>query len=155
MGQSICMADEERDLECERRMLELEKEDFKRRQKSDRLRMEREKTLFEMKWKILEDELCKLAEEKKQWKLQKEFYYRSMKNSEESMKEKNGKEISPDYKQRMIGKVFFRGVRTETALKRRYKELIKIFHPDNMDGDTLTIQEINREYDQLKKAFCR
>jgi len=149
MGQSICVADEERDLEFERRMLELEREDFKRRQDSDRIRMEREKNLFEMKWKMLEEELRKLADEKKRLKLQKEFYYRSMKSNEEH------KEISTDYRQKMIGKVFFRGVRSEAALKKRYKELIKIFHPDNMDGDTLTIQEINREYDQLKQAFCR
>ena len=44
-------------------------------------------------------------------------------------------------------------MRNELALKKRYKDLIKIYHPDNLDGDTGTIQEINREYERLKKVF--
>ena len=46
--------------------------------------------------------------------------------------------------------MFFAGVSSELALKKRYKDLIKIYHPDNISGDTNTIQEINREYDELK-----
>ena len=48
------------------------------------------------------------------------------------------------------GEMFFAGVTSELALKKRYKDLIKIYHPDNISGDTNTIQEINREYDELK-----
>ena len=37
--------------------------------------------------------------------------------------------------------------------KKRYKELTKIFHPDNLAGDTEVIQRINREYEQLKREY--
>ena len=49
--------------------------------------------------------------------------------------------------------MFFRGVRTPLALKKRYKELIKIFHPDNVAGDKDIIQRINKEYENLKTQY--
>lgn len=49
--------------------------------------------------------------------------------------------------------VFFRGVKNPVALKKRYKDLTKIFHPDNLAGDTEIIQKINREYESLKREF--
>ena len=52
------------------------------------------------------------------------------------------------------GDMFFIGVQNEVALKRRYRDLLKIYHPDNLNGDTGTIQEINREYRCLKQKFA-
>ena len=49
---------------------------------------------------------------------------------------------------------FFSGVNTASSLKKRYKDLIKIFHPDNLSGDTVVIQKINREYQELKKSMA-
>ena len=49
--------------------------------------------------------------------------------------------------------IFFQGVRTPIALKKRYKDLIKIFHPDNAAGDKDIIQRINREYEALKTKY--
>ena len=49
--------------------------------------------------------------------------------------------------------IFFQGVRTPLALKKRYKDLIKIFHPDNVAGDKDIIQRINREYETLKAKY--
>lgn len=49
--------------------------------------------------------------------------------------------------------VFFRGVRNPLALKKRYKDLIKIFHPDNVAGDKEIIQRINKEYENLKAEY--
>lgn len=51
--------------------------------------------------------------------------------------------------------VFFHGVKNPLALKKRYKDLSKIFHPDNLSGDTELIQKINREYESLKREFER
>lgn len=45
--------------------------------------------------------------------------------------------------------IFFKGITNEKALKKRYKDLIKVFHPDNISGDTDTLQNINREYETL------
>lgn len=51
--------------------------------------------------------------------------------------------------------VFFQGVRNPLALKKRYKDLIKIFHPDNVAGDKEAIQRINKEYERLKENYER
>lgn len=48
---------------------------------------------------------------------------------------------------------FFRGVKNPLALKKRYKDLIKIFHPDNVAGDKEIIQMINIEYENLKRDY--
>ncbi|MCM1252897.1 MAG: hypothetical protein NC321_08745 [Clostridium sp.] len=48
---------------------------------------------------------------------------------------------------------FFRGVKNPLALKKRYKDLIKIFHPDNVAGDKEIIQMINKEYENLKSDY--
>lgn len=48
---------------------------------------------------------------------------------------------------------FFRGVKNPLALKKRYKDLIKIFHPDNVAGDKEIIQMINKEYESLKREY--
>jgi curved DNA-binding protein CbpA len=45
--------------------------------------------------------------------------------------------------------MFFSGVVSKQSIKKRYKDLIKIYHPDNLDGDKDTIQEINSEYNKL------
>lgn len=49
--------------------------------------------------------------------------------------------------------LFFHGVKNPLALKKRYKDLTKIFHPDNLAGDTEIIQRINREYENLKREY--
>ncbi|MDD6811385.1 MAG: hypothetical protein PUD93_05935 [Lachnospiraceae bacterium] len=49
--------------------------------------------------------------------------------------------------------VFFKGVKNPLSLKKRYKDLIKIFHPDNLSGDKEIIQMINKEYEGLKAEF--
>ena len=51
------------------------------------------------------------------------------------------------------GDMFFSGVGSEKSLKKRYKDLIKIYHPDNLDGDKDTIQEINSQYHKLCAVY--
>ncbi len=49
--------------------------------------------------------------------------------------------------------VFFRGATNQLALKKRYRDLIKIFHTDNLYGDKETLQAINAEYERLLKRY--
>ena len=49
--------------------------------------------------------------------------------------------------------VMFAGVKNLLALKKRYKDLLKIFHPDNIAGDKAVVQEINKEYERLKREL--
>ena len=66
---------------------------------------------------------------------------------------KEGDQASAVYDSGMDVSVFFRGVRNPLALKKRYKDLIKIFHPDNVAGDKDIIQRINKEYESLKMSY--
>ena len=48
---------------------------------------------------------------------------------------------------------FFAGCTTKESVDKKYKSLVKLYHPDNMDGDTAALQEINVQYDKAKKRF--
>lgn len=137
------LKEERRKLELERREFEKEKQEFYVNKQVEDKRAEQEKHLFDMKWKILEGELKKLAAEKEQVERQRDFY--RFVNEYESGTYHSSNVVK--------GELFFCGVDNEEALKKRYKDLIKIYHPDNLNGDKSTIQEINTEYEKLKALY--
>lgn len=47
---------------------------------------------------------------------------------------------------------YFKNVNTLEELRKQYKELLKVYHPDN-GGNVSDMQEINTEYDRLFKAL--
>ena len=128
----------------QRKKLERDKREFTRKKELEDRRLEQQQKLFDMKLKVLEEELIKLAGEKERVERQKAFYSR-VQNFESNQQIGTSKVVK--------GELFFSGVGSKQSLKKRYKDLIKIYHPDNVDGDKNTIQEINREYDQLRKVF--
>ncbi|MCR5415311.1 MAG: molecular chaperone DnaJ [Pseudobutyrivibrio sp.] len=99
---------------------------------------------FQLKWELLIKETQKLADDKKQFERKKKFYDQVQANSVEPYVEDDNI---------VNGEMFFSGVTTPKALKKRYKELIKIYHPDGESGDNATVAEINREYDNLKNQM--
>lgn len=140
----MTLEEERRALEEQRRMLERERREFSRKVEIEDRRLEQQQRLFDMKFKILEEELVKLASEKERVAKQKAFY---RKVSEFSA-------VVEQPEPRIVkGDMFFSGVENRKSLKKRYKELIKIYHPDNLDGDTNTIQEINSEYHKLCAVY--
>ncbi len=48
---------------------------------------------------------------------------------------------------------WFTGINSAEELKKRYRELMKIYHPDNQAGDTSMVQQIQAEYDELLKRY--
>ncbi len=136
---------EKRDIERERRKLEREKREFLNVKDFEDKRIENEKKLFETKWRILEEELKKVADEKVQVEKQRNFY-RYVTEHEDNTQNKTSNKV-------VRGDMFFVGVADKQSLKKRYKDLIKIYHPDNAAGDIGTIQEINREYDRLQERY--
>ncbi|RKM56013.1 hypothetical protein D6855_15395 [Butyrivibrio sp. CB08] len=48
---------------------------------------------------------------------------------------------------------FFAGCTSRESVDKKYRSLVKLYHPDNMDGDTAALQEINVQYDQAKKKW--
>lgn len=141
----MTLSEERRELDEQRRIFDLEKKDFLRRVEIEDRRIEQQKNLFEMKLRILEEELIKLAAEREEIEKRKAFYERV-----EAFQEKSCARISDQ----QVGELFFRGVASQQSLKKRYKDLIKIYHPDNVDGDNSLVLEINREYDHLSRVLA-
>lgn len=52
-----------------------------------------------------------------------------------------------------VADVLFKGVSNYMTLKKRYKDLMKIYHPDAMAGDNEMVLAINRVYDKMKKQY--
>lgn len=48
---------------------------------------------------------------------------------------------------------FFAGCNSRESIDKKYRSLVKLYHPDNMDGDTAALQEINAQYAEAKKRF--
>lgn len=107
--------------------------------------LEQRERQFDLKWNILVQETQQLAKDKEAFERKQEFFNRviAFEKKEEQRQQARDDNI-------IHGELFFSGVTTEKALKKRYKDLIKIYHPDSESGDNETVQEINREYDNLK-----
>ena len=133
-----------KELDEQRRALELEKKEFFRKVEMEDRRLEQQNSLFEMKFQILEAELVKLAAEKAEIEKKKAFYDR--------VEEFHARSYAlPDHQ---VGELFFRGVESQQSLKKRYKALVKIYHPDNVGGDNSLVLEINKEYDHLRQVLA-
>lgn len=138
----MTLDEERRALDEQRRTLERERREFTRWVEIEDRRLEQQQQLFDMKFKILEEELVKLASEKEHIQKQKAFYSR--------VNEYESRNTTPVREGNVVkGELFFSGVGNKQSLKKRYKDLIKIYHPDNLDGDNDTVQEINSEYNKL------
>ncbi len=109
-----------------------------------------EKKVFERQKMILETGFQKLAADKEMFqaevKKQKEKEHQEQYEGQSS---KSGQAFPHGFR----GPGFFGGVTGYSSLKKRYKELMKIFHPDNKNGDSFTVACINREYEILKERF--
>ena len=149
--ENIRVASVSKELEQMQEELEREKEDFQREVKAERYSIECDKKnikdenlFFEKKLEILQNGFAqldmdrrRLEKEKHKFEAQKEFFEPQVYGGGGS------REVS----------VFFRGVKSLLALKKRYKDLIKIYHPDNVAGDKEIIQMINIEYDNMKRSY--
>ena len=126
-----------------------EKEQFKEEMKALNRKMEAEKErlkdntlFFEKKMEILKGGFAELDMDRR--RLEKEWA--RLEAQKEVMQQPvygGGRDVSD----------LFRGVKNQLALKKRYKDLIKIFHPDNVAGDKEMIQKINKEYENLKHEY--
>jgi len=129
---------EKEDVDSRRRQLEADLRDFHRRVELERQREQREKDLFAMKWRLLESEIANLANERTEFNIKLHEFENSIQGSD------NGS---------INCSLLFQGVTNELALKKRYKDLMKIYHPDNLAGDTAAVQKISEEFELLKDQF--
>lgn len=112
--------------------------DYKRKQ------CENQERLIDEKWKLLKKGFAELDEDRQ-----------SLKRLERQMDEMQRRRAKQQSYIEETGGVdlFFKGVTDSLSLKKRYRDLLKIFHPDNIAGDKDTVLSINREYDALKNRL--
>ncbi len=126
-----------------------EKEQFQEEMKAlnrkisvERQRLKDDNLFFEKKMEILKGGFAELDMDRR--RLEKEWArFEAQKEVLQQPVYGSGRDVSD----------LFRGVRNSLALKKRYKDLIKIFHPDNVAGDKEMIQRINKEYENLKHEY--
>ncbi len=100
-------------------------------------KLENDKALFEQRLRILNNGFDQLNSDKK--KLENEYFRLEREKAYQRENEYDALDL------------LFRGVNNPLALKKRYKDLMKMFHPDNISGDQEMVQLINEEY----AALCR
>ena len=112
---------------------------------NERKRLKDEETFFDKKMEILKNGFAQLEYDRKAFEKEKREF------RESHVKE----EYSYDYYSGSgeFSEILFAGVNNMLALKKRYRDLLKIFHPDNLCGDHEIVAMINREYDRLKKKY--
>ena len=107
--------------------------------------LERRERMFQMQWSLLEHELSLFAKEREAFEKEKnKMKYKAMLEKEKN-KFKSQNKISAG--------MYFLGVRDELSLIKRYRDLLKLYHPDNMNGDVNAMQAINKEYHELRKKM--
>lgn len=111
----------------------------------ERKRLKEESTFFDKKLQILQNGFLQLDLDRK--KLDRE-----RRQFEEQKRSAPGNSAGSGY-YRGPAPDFFKGVNNILGLKKRYRDLLKIFHPDNLCGDNDTVLEINRQYDIMRKRM--
>lgn len=135
----------DKNLEDERKLIEIQKGMLQRQQNKSLLlkkQLENQKNLFDQKWQILEKETRQLALDKEKFNREKLMY-----------KDKVYREARRSMSNAENVKIFFKGVNDTDSLKKRYKALLKIYHPDNMNGDNDLLLAIQEEYEKLSRFY--
>ena len=127
----------------EKQQFQTEMKELNRRMSAEQRRIRKDNQLVDEKLEIIKEGFRKLDMDRR--RLEKE---QARVTAEKELIEESGfYESFPDVS------IFFHGVKRQLTLKKRYKDLSKIFHPDNLAGDTEMIQRINREYENLKREY--
>ncbi len=129
-------------LENERKELDA----LNRRILQEQKRLKEENLFFDKKLAILQDGFRKLDEDRQALERQKRELARERTSyAQNQVKSVGGTELEETVR------TLFRGTNNPLALRKRYRDLVKIFHPDNLFGDEELVQMINREYIRRKK----
>lgn len=141
--ENVRLQNERRELEENRSRFIKERAQFRDEMNSlnhrmvmERKRLKDESLFFDKKMQILQDGFRQLEMDRRKFEKDKLLY-----ESERNAGQESGE----------IAEVLFSGVNNVLGLKKRYRDLIKIFHPDNLCGDARIVQIINQEYEKKRR----
>ncbi len=90
---------------------------------------------------------------------QKKLYRSSHYNSDFARKHSEWNESNPfesskaNEGSKKSSSTYFVGVDSLESLKKRYDDLLRIYHPNGQNGDTVVAEKIQQEYEELLKKF--
>ncbi len=125
----------------ERVKLRDELDELNRRTVMERKRLKEENLFFEKKMAILQEGFRQLEEDRKKFEQERQMLTEEVGRQEDAGEDSNFAAVA----------LLFRGVNNPLALRKRYRDLIKIFHPDNLFGDGELAGQINKEYLKRKQ----
>lgn len=149
-NQESALDDQWQKLEKERSLLKEEIDKAGKKLQEQRAEFEHDRSFFDQKMQILKDGYDKLSldrksleQEKKRIAQERMMLQEDLANADVKLQEQSAGLMN----------VLFKGADTPLSLKKRYKALMKIFHPDNMKGDDELVQWLNIEYSKLKQEM--
>lgn len=128
----------------EKTSFQKERDEINRRLVVEKQRLKQDELFFEKKMEILKNGFAQLEAERRKLEHQKIELEAERNAHQSTVRQDRGMEIA---------EMLFQGVNSHLALKKRYRDLIKMFHPDNIAGDHEMVLVINRIYEELKQDY--
>lgn len=155
--ENLRLAQEKRNLEDERERITKMQDEFmkdrvklrdeldelNRRTLNERKRLKEENLFFDKKMDILTEGFRNLEADRRKFESEKKAYFEKQQALPKSNAGREDVNRTAETLFRTIGS-------NPLGLRKRYKDLIKIFHPDNLFGDQELCQALNKEYQKLK-----
>lgn len=115
------------------------------RLEDEKKRLKKENLLFEQKLSVLQDGFKKLDADRQVLEHEKKLFRK------ERLALAELENVS--FQEQQVAEALFRNADNPLALQKRYRDLVKIFHPDNLFGDAELVQQINDEYSKRSHAL--
>lgn len=144
--QAVCseLKQMEDKLYAEQKQFQTEVKEINQRLNLERKRLKQNEDFFEKKMSILKNGFVQLDADRKKIERDKLM----MESERNAYAGYTRREKSMD-----MAEMLFQGVNSYLALKKRYRDLIKMFHPDNLAGDHEMVLVINRIYEELRQDY--
>lgn len=137
------LACEKKKMLREKKQLTIELNELREQASFERKRLKEDEKIFEKKMNLIQKGFSLLDNDKEAIKRE----YSRIEREREVLKRMTQKAREDSYATGM----FFKGVTNQIALKKRYKDLLKIYHPDNISGDNEILLKINQEYEDIRR----
>ena len=111
-------------------------------------RLREEHMFFEKKLSILQQGFKELEEDRK--KLEQER--KQLRYAQNAQTYSHSGSTSIQDAEEFVA-LLFRNINSPLTLQKRYRDLVKIYHPDNFCGDEYLVQLINKEFKKRKESF--
>ena len=140
LSQKVELEEFQKEIEAKKVQFDKEVDEINKTIEANRKKLENDLIFFNKKQMVLESGYKQLDQDRQRLNKEKEEFQKlrtanPVRRSVPTLEYRQG--------------IFFKGITSEKALKKRYKDLIKVFHPDNFSGDKDTLQNITREYETL------